>query len=170
MTDPVMIAVWAAGLAFASYTDATTGRIPNLFTFGMMAAGLVLHTAHRDPLFAVLGIAVAFAIHYPLYALQVEKAGDSKLVMGIGALVGWVEAVDTTLWFAVLYLPVGLTVLAVRGRLRNLWAVLKWRADKAQGRPVGEPPEPTVLWTAPVIAAAAVCAYLLDVMPIVAPE
>lgn len=161
-----MLAVWAAGLGYTSWTDARTGRIPNVATFGMMLAGIVLHAAYGAPLFALLGIAVAFAIHYPLYVLGVEKAGDAKLVMGVGALVGWVEAVDTSLWFAVLYLPVGLAVLVARGRLANFRKVMVWQADKARGRAVGDAPEATVLWTAPVIAAAAVAAHLLEVMPV----
>jgi prepilin peptidase CpaA len=165
-TDPVVFAVWAAGLAYAAWTDARTGRIANWLTFGMMGVGLLIHTAYLDPVFALLGIAVGFGIHFPLYLLGVEKAGDAKLIMGVGALVGWVEAVDTSLWFAVLYLPVGLAVLAVRGRLGNLQKVLQWRIDKARGQEAGEPPEATVLWTAPVIAAAAVAAWCLDVMPI----
>ncbi|MBA2321343.1 MAG: prepilin peptidase [Deltaproteobacteria bacterium] len=169
MNDPVLIGVWAAGLAWASWSDARTGRIPNVLTFGMMAAGLLLHAAGGDPLFALLGIGVAFAMHYPLYMLQIEKAGDAKLVMGVGALVGWREAIDTTLWFAVLYLPVGIAVLAARGRLGNLQRVFQWRVDKARGLEAGDAPEATVLWTAPVIAAAAIAARAFDVMPIPGP-
>ncbi len=169
MTDPMIFAAWAAGLGWASWTDSRTGRIPNVVTFGMMLTGVVIHSAYGESGFALLGVLAAFAIHYPLWMLGVERPGDAKLVMGVGALVGWVEVLDTTLWLAVLYLPVGLGVLAARGRLRNLARVLQWRIDKAKGLAVGDPPEPTVLWTAPVIAAAAVAAWWFDVMPIVDP-
>jgi Flp pilus assembly protein protease CpaA len=166
VTDPIIIALLVAGLSWASWVDFQTGRIPNADTFGMMAAGLLLHAAMREPLFALYGIGIAFAIHYPLSAFGVEKPGDAKLIMGVGALLGWREALDTSLWFAILYLPVGLAVLAIRGRLPNLLAVGRYQLDKARGVPVGTPPEPTPLRTAPVIAVATLIASFTQIIPI----
>lgn len=152
--DPVIAVALVGGLLYASWADVRTGRIPNALTFPMMLVGLAVHAAYRDPLFGLLGLAVATAIHYPLWMLKVEKAGDSKLMMAVGALLGWRDAVDATAWFGLLYLPIGFLILAATGRLPNLLRVARHLSDKAKGLPVGPEPEVTTLRTAPIIAAA----------------
>jgi Flp pilus assembly protein protease CpaA len=153
-------------LAIASYTDATTGKIYNNLTFPMMLVGAGLHFFNGTPMIALWGILGAVALHYPMWMLGVEKGGDVKLLMGIGALVGFMEMAETTAYYAILYLPIGVGVLALRGRLQNLVGVGGWMAKKASGQEVGDAPEATVLWTAPVISAAAVVAWLTDWIPL----
>ncbi|MEZ4239339.1 MAG: A24 family peptidase [Myxococcota bacterium] len=153
----------AVGLIVASVTDARSGRIPNALTFPMVALGIAIHAAGAPPWAGLLGAAVAFAIHFPLFALGVERGGDAKLLMGVGACVGWSELCETSIWLAVLYFPLGLLILALRGKLGNLVAAARYTAAKAQGVDPGEKPEPTTFRTGPVIAVAATLAWATDV-------
>lgn len=154
----------AFGLIIACVTDIREGKIPNVLTFPLMAIGLVANVALGDPMFGVLGFALATAIHFPLFALGVEKGGDAKLLMAIGALCGWRLVLETTAWYAVVYLPVGLVVLAVSGQLPNLKNKAVWLYQRALAKQngaefKGEEPPNTMLKTAPVIAAAWVLAF-----------
>src|SRR5690606_8108356 len=107
---------------------------------------------------SLIGLGVAFALHFPLWILKVEKAGDVKLLMATGAPMGAGFAVETSIWCALLYLPAGLALLAVQGRLKNLLYALRWALFRARGLDTGPPPEPTMLRTAPLIAVAALAA------------
>jgi prepilin peptidase CpaA len=80
----------------------------NLFLFG--SGGLKL---------SVVGIGVAFLIYFPLFALRGMGAGDVKLMMAIGALVG------PTNWLAIFFFTgilggvAAVAVLLWRKRLRQ---------------------------------------------------
>ena len=163
MTPPTPDAVvLMVGLGVASYTDIKTGKIPNILTAGMMLAGVIMHAISGQATFALVGLGAAFAIHFPLWLLKVERGGDAKLLMGLGALVGWIEMVESSLWYAVIYAPSGLILLAISGRLGNLWKTLQWMAKRASGGAPVEPPEPTKLKTAPIIAVAGTLALIGD--------
>ena len=158
------IGVMLVGCALASYTDSTTGKILNVLTGPMIIGGLLVHTFGGDWTLGVYGFLAATVIHYPLWMLGVEKGGDVKLLMGIGACVGAYELIETTFWFAALYIPVGFGVLMYRRRLGNVKNVALHMAKKATGAAAGdeEAPPATILWTGPVISAAAVVAWLTD--------
>ncbi len=78
------------------YTDFRWLRIPNAITYPTMVIGLALGAVEGIPggLFTgglvdhVLALVLAFAIAYPFYAAGGLKAGDSKLLMAIGAVRG----------------------------------------------------------------------------------
>lgn len=160
MPSPIDVLL-LGGLAVAAVTDYRTGRIPNALTFPMMAVGIAMNATlvPEDPLRGLVGCAAAFLLHFVVYSLGVQKAGDAKLLMGVGACAGWQFMLETTVWWAVAYVPVGLGVLAVQGKLPNLVATFRYLADKQQGRPVGDPPEPTMLRTAPIIFAGGLLAW-----------
>lgn len=156
--QPVDVVLFAGLLAGAA-SDLATGRIPNVLTMPMMALGLCATAYAGDPLLGLIGLLAAFAVHYPLFVFGVERAGDAKLLMGLGACLGWRELVEATVWLAILYLPIGLVVLAARGKLGNLVAVAKWTLARAQGRDPGPRPEPTPFRTGPVILAGGALAW-----------
>jgi Flp pilus assembly protein protease CpaA len=155
----------ALGLLFACYTDIRWWKIPNAITGLLILAGLVTNTIDGEPMLALIGFAVAFAIHYPLWMLGVQKGGDAKLMLGIGALVGWPDMVETTFWKFLLFIPVGLGILAATGNLKNLAAVAQHTAAKSQGKKIeGEPPKLTYTPYAPIIAVGWFCAFLTDAL------
>ena len=172
------------GLLIACWTDVRTGLIPNQLTLSLMGAGILIHTIEGNIWTPWLGLGSAFVIHYILWLLKVEKGGDAKLMMGLGALVGWQVLVEATWWCAVVYLPVGVILLAVTGKLKNVWYTLKWWLHEALERLSDAPramaatslhklridmtdvqkPTPTMLRSAPVITAAAILAITTDVL------
>ena len=165
MTDlsaPAIIAI--IGTAIAAFTDARTGKIYNKLTGPLILIGWVANIALGQPLVGLLGFLLATAIHMPTWFLGIQKGGDVKLIMGIGACMGWEFILEFTLYYAALYLVVGTLALVVRGRLFNLYMLmrfhLKERAAAAKRKnETGETEdvhafEATVLWTGPVIFAA----------------
>lgn len=159
------IVVCTAALWLGAGIDYFTGRLPNWLTFSMMGIGVAMWGTWGDPLFALKGIGVAFAIHFVLFALNVVRAGDAKLVMGAGALLGWGEALDLSAWYAAIYLPVGILHLVARRRIGNIAKVAKYQAKKAAGEDLSDEQEPelTQLRTGPVIALAGTIAVFTDV-------
>lgn len=159
---PHLIVAWI-GLIAASVTDITTGRIPNVLTATMMVLGIGTHVVLGDPWFGVIGLGAAFAVHFTLWVLQVIKAGDAKLMMGLGACVGWFTMIEATVWWLVLFFPIGIAMLVAKNRLHNLGATLRHVVDRAMGRP-SEDPEQTVAIVGPVLAVAGFLATLTDWM------
>jgi Flp pilus assembly protein protease CpaA len=151
------------GLLIASATDLAWGKIPNVLTFPLMALGVAMALGTSTPFAGALGCAAGFALHFPLFAAGIEKGGDAKLMMALGALLGWHAMIEATIWLAVLYLPIGLVILAARGKLGNLVASARYAAAKASGNPdPGPPPETTWFVTGPVIAVAGVLTCTTD--------
>lgn len=150
------------GLATAAVVDFRTGRIPNVLTFPMMALGIATSVtlSPEDPFRGVVGCGAAFLLHFLVYSLGIQKAGDAKLLMGVGACSDWGFMLETTAWWAIAYLPVGLAVLAAEGKLPNLVATVRYLVDRQRGRPVGDPPAPTMLRTAPIIFVGGLLAWL----------
>src|SRR2546430_14559905 len=74
------------------YTDRRYRRIPNAFTYPVMAAGLVLGALEGVPgeimakglVDHVAGLVVGFLVAYPFYAMGGLKAGDGKYLMAGG--------------------------------------------------------------------------------------
>lgn len=147
--------IYGVGLLVGAVVDYRTGRLPNWLTFSMTAVGIAIWSTQGDPLVALAGIGVALAIHFPLFALNVVRAGDAKLVMGASALVGWQESLELTAWYAIIYIPVGLLQLVAKRRLANLGKVARSLVEQQGDEP---PPELTTLRTGPVIALAGLVA------------
>ena len=161
------LTVMFLALITASYTDLKDGKIPNVLTFPMMAAGLLMNGMSGDWALGIYGLITALAIHFTLFALNIQKAGDAKLFMGIGALVGVGEVIDATAWFAVLYVPIGLVQLGIQGKLGNLIRTVEWLLARARGLETNETkPDPTLLRTAPIIAIASLAASLTNTLAI----
>jgi Flp pilus assembly protein protease CpaA len=159
--------VAVVGLLLAAVIDARTGKIPNVLNGVLLLAGVAWWVLDGRWVVGLAGAAAGFALHYPLWTLGVEKGGDAKLFIALGALVGWWEMLDTSAFTAILYFPVGLFILIVRGRLGNFVAGLRYTVKRAQGVPADqlEAPEPTMLRTGPIIAAAGIAALFWDILP-----
>lgn len=156
--------VLAGGLLIAVITDLREERIYNALTFPLVALGFLVHGLAGDLWTPLLGAGVAFALHFLLFALNVERGGDAKLMIGVGALLGWEPMIESTLWMFLLLFPVGLTLLTLKGKLGNFLATLRFAYRRALGYPVEPPEERTMMPFAPVIAAGVLAARLTDVL------
>lgn len=146
--------VVAVLLAIAVITDTRSRRIPNVLTFGGMAVGLAVRSLQGDAPSALLGLALAFAIGFVLWRLGgAIRAGDAKLLMAIGAIYGPGEIFRIFLFTFLINIPVAIVQLAVSGRLKTFFRVLK---SGILQEPDG--PRPLMAPFAAVIAAGVVAA------------
>ena len=170
LSEPGALLLVALVMA-TSFTDLRTHKIRNVHVFPVMLVGLILGAVTGGLAglgWAVLGLVVGGGVMMPLYATGIMKAGDVKLAMALGTLIGPWEAFRTVILSLVLYLPVGLVSLMLRGRLGELV-----HAVKALGRflytrlnpmLVGEPLEMQRVTLAPyglVLGTAALCVHFL---------
>lgn len=152
-------------LAIAVGTDLKYQKIFNKLTFPAMLIGACYWVLQGQVGFGLLGIAVGFGMTFPAFALgRTLRAGDAKLMMAVGALVGPGMVFRACLLMYLLSIPFGLGVLAYKGRLGNLIPALKAGVQSATGQQEeGAPPVPvTVVAYAPVIAVAVAVARFTD--------
>ncbi len=125
-----LVGLLALLLAFASYTDLTTTRIPNQLTYASIMASVLLvslrsiilvsHHGWASPeslVDSLMGAIVCGAIAFGGWLAKTVGGGDVKLVFAVGLVLGLsqtIEAVVAAHCFAVLflvvkYLPTGLS-------------------------------------------------------------
>ncbi|MGS0689168.1 A24 family peptidase [Shewanella sp. 30m-9] len=110
--------VMASGIFFltAIVIDLTKQKIPNWLCIITIFCGFVINSyfAHLNGLLiSFLGFSLAFIVLFPTFILKVLGAGDIKLMMGIGALMG-----PTLLMWSIVY---GIVAGALTSLLLILW-------------------------------------------------
>lgn len=154
-------------LLLACVTDLRGRLIPNSLTFPLWGIGVAWHVlawllGTGEWWVGLLGLAVTFPIHFALFALGIDKGGDAKLMIGVGACLGWWMGVEATLWGILLMLPVAIVVAAATGKMNSLWRTMVWVVKMPFFRAIrlhpGPPPPQTYVPKAPVIALAVVVA------------
>ena len=159
----------ALALLIACVTDLRTGHIPNALTFPLWGIGpvwhLVLGLVGAGVWYeGLVGLAVLFPVHFALWAIGLDKGGDAKLMIGVGACLGWWIGIEATVWAVLLMLPVSLVLATVMGKLKSVWQTLLWALRqpifRAMGVDPGPIPEQTYIPKAPVIALAVLLARL----------
>jgi prepilin peptidase CpaA len=114
--------VLAGVVLVAAFYDIRFRRIPNWLVltallFGLALNGFLFSGAGLKS--SAQGIGLAFAIYFPLYLLRGMGAGDVKLMMAIGSLVG------PGPWFLIFLCTgllggiLGLAFALIRGRFRH---------------------------------------------------
>ncbi len=147
----------AALLGVAVYTDVRTSRIPNALTFTGMAVGIVLQALHGDFLSGILGIVATFLPGFVFWRLgRAWGAGDVKLLMAAGALLGPWEGLRLVAFVIVVSIPFSLWKLWRSGRLVSFFRVLKAGLQKD-----AEGPQPASTPFAVAIAVAWIAFRLL---------
>lgn len=150
-------------LAAAAIIDLRTHRIPNWLTFTLIAVGLAYQsTSGAGFMFGLVGVGVAFAVHYTLWTLGVDAAGDAKLFMGVGAWLGWGVMMEATAWRLLLHIPLALAVLTYKKRWGNFRAALRWSLQSMKGGDSTERPPPTWVPLGAIIATAVPLAMYTD--------
>ena len=88
------------GLAFialliGSITDLKTREVPDWVNYGLICSGVALNLLfsiiYSNPSFilsSIIGLAIFFVIAYVMFYAGQWGGGDSKMLMGIGAIIG----------------------------------------------------------------------------------
>ena len=165
-----MDAVVLLALAVAVYTDLSRRKIPNALSMPLWGIGVVYYAVAFFVVDGVswwtglLGLAIMFPVHFLLFALGIDRGGDAKLMIGVGACLGWWMGLEATVWAILLMLPVGLVYATLTGKLLNVWRTFTWLGrsviDRAMQLDPGEKPESTLIPKAPVIAVSVLVARL----------
>jgi Flp pilus assembly protein protease CpaA len=109
----LLVIAWALGITLS---DALRRRIPNLFSLGAIAGGLIylISTGHAvlnaNWLDVLLGLLLALLLTLPAYLMRWLGAGDVKLLLAIASLGGWKVVLSS---FAVAGILGGISALAV---------------------------------------------------------
>lgn len=154
---PLFLNDWVLFLlcVVAIVTDWRERKIKNWLTFPTMAWGAAWWALATPQWWGgVAGVLLGFLVAMPFWRfLPALKAGDVKMLMAGGALLGPEAAIRAVLLTLVLGLPAGILVLAVKGRLGRLVRFLKREEATI---------EPTVVMHAPVVAAGLLAARFQD--------
>ncbi len=143
-------------LAVAVFTDLMSRRIPNVLTFGFMGIAFLVEGFSGEITVALTGAGVAFVLGFLLWKMGgAIRAGDAKLLMAVGAVVGPLELVRIYLIVFLINIPLALFQLAISGRLGQFFSVIRTglKRDSEVPKPVSAP-------FAPVIAAGVMLARL----------
>ena len=105
--------------AVAAVSDLRTRTIPNRWTLSALGVGLLLAgvSGLKPLLLAAAGAGLAAAVFVPLWALRALGAGDVKLLMAMGALLGPRGLVVGLLWTALAGGALAVYAAAQRGAL-----------------------------------------------------
>ena len=113
----------------AAIYDLRYRRIPNW----LVLIGLVLGFGLNTFLFelqglklAALGMGLALAVYFPLYALRAMGAGDAKLMAALGSIVGWGNWIVLFVSTAILGGVMAVVVLLFAGRIRKTFWNMGW--------------------------------------------
>jgi prepilin peptidase CpaA len=126
-----------AACLVACVLDLRTRRVPNVLTATTAVAGVLFHLVWGGTgatIASLGGLAVGFALFFPLFALGGMGAGDVKLMAAIGAWIGPTDAAWTALYAAIAGGVMAVSVALARGYLRtaleNLWTLaVFWRVS-----------------------------------------
>ncbi len=93
--ESIIFAIVLVALLIGTYTDLKTREVPDWLNYGLIFVGfgvrLIFSLAYRDPGFileGVFGFVAFFIIALVMFYAGQWGGGDSKMVMGLGALIG----------------------------------------------------------------------------------
>lgn len=142
----------------AAIVDIRLHRIPNWLTGPLLLTAIVLQGVWSPEAWwkgvgaALFAAGLAFVLHFVLWWVKLEGAGDAKLMMGISALMGWPLMLEMSAWRYVLLIPYAIATITVLGRWPNFRLALRWTFQKFLGQDPGEKPEATYMPFGPLIA------------------
>ena len=92
---PIIISICIVALIIGSFTDLKTREVPDWLNYSLIFTGLSIHTIYsiifKNPSFIIkslLGFLTLLVVGYLMYRLGQWGGGDSKMIMGLGALIG----------------------------------------------------------------------------------
>ncbi len=104
MLDIILIIITFIVLLVASYTDIRTREVPDWLNYGLIFAAFGIRIIFSFEygweiiLSGILGFIVCLALAFLFYYSSQWGGGDSKLLMGMGAVIGITYPFDNTSW------------------------------------------------------------------------
>lgn len=138
MIENLLILVAIAALAVASYVDLKVREVPDWISYGLIFTGLGLRLidsisiwSFKPILFGMIGLGVTFVLALLMFYTGIWGGGDSKILMGLGAVIG-IERFDT-LPFLVIFLLAAFVISGVYGVFYALYLASKhWKDFKKE--------------------------------------
>lgn len=100
--DYILTALGLAGLLAASYTDIKTKEVPDWLNYSLILSGLGLRLIYSFStfdfsylLYGIYGFLLFFIIAIAMFYLGQWGGGDSKMIMGLGAIMGFELNLDS---------------------------------------------------------------------------
>lgn len=127
----IRLIIIAVASGIAAYSDYKIRKIKNKLTISLALLGLLINLITKDIGIgqAILGFFSAFIICLPFYLLKMLRAGDIKLFMAIGAMLGFTGLIDimakSILCGAIIALVIGIKQRKLLKRFQYLWYYLK---------------------------------------------
>jgi prepilin peptidase CpaA len=116
----VLQALAVAMVLLATVTDLLEHKIYNVLTFPMMIAGILGHLAGGTWWEGIAATVAVGAPFFLLYATNILKAGDVKLFMAVGALLGLKVGGMAALCSVIAWAPIGIAVILMNREFKDL--------------------------------------------------
>ena len=121
----ILLGVCAIALVLGSITDLRTREVPDFLNYGLIFLGLALHCmlsiVYWDPRFAIgslLGLSICFGIGWLMFYAGQWGGGDSKMLMGLGSILGLPFALEGSFLLSLL-----LNILFAGAIYGLLWSI-----------------------------------------------
>lgn len=164
--------------ALSALFDLRTGKVPNRLCAAGLTAGVALHLCtvilSQPPsspasiqllikalLLSLAGAALPFALGFPLFRFRMIGAGDIKLLMAAGAIVGdprkiLIFMILSIIIAAVISLLIMIFVTGIRPRIRHLLTYIMLTEATGEILPYRDSPDAEFHFTVPVFLAAVI--------------
>ena len=135
MLDVALITITFIVLLVSSYTDLRTREVPDMISYGLIFAGLGLRAIYSFDLgwqvlvSGLLGFVVCLGVSLLFYYAGQWGGGDSKLLMGMGAVVGITYPFDVSSFLLLWYFMALLFLGAIYGVLWMGWLAFSNRKE-----------------------------------------
>ena len=138
MLENLLMLVVLAALLVSSYIDLKSRKVPDWISYGLIFAGLGLRlidsisiSSYGPILYGIIGLAVTFALALLMFYTGIWGGGDSKILMGLGAVIGLDKF--TTISFLVLFIFASFIVSGIYGIFYALYLASKhWKSFKME--------------------------------------
>ena len=147
--------VVALAVITSAVTDVREGRIFNSVTLPLWGIGVIYWLVRGllggpEPFWTgLLGLAVMFPLHFLFFAIGLDKGGDAKLMIGVGACYGWWLGLEASVYAILLMGPVALAYMIFKGKIGSLWHHIRYltidQVKSFMGLPIPDKPEPVYI-------------------------
>ncbi len=139
MSVAIKAVISLSGLIFGSVTDLRSREVPDWLNYGLMMTGVaigvmlsVLEGSYVPILKSIAGLALFYGIGALMYYTGQWGGGDSKMIMGLGAIMGigftWPLSSDWKTWpFMLIFIIMTLIAGAVYGIAWTIFLAIKNR-------------------------------------------